>query len=90
MGQNSRTYCLWRINMNKKLRHQDRVLNYIKEFGSITSAECFTELGIIDLPKKICLLQDEGYVFKKEPITQKNRYGDSTTYKRYSLAKEVS
>ena len=51
--------------MNKKLRHQDRVLNYIKEFGSITSAECFTELGIIDLPKKICLLQDEGYVFKK-------------------------
>ena len=38
--------------MNKKLRHQDRVLNYIKEFGSITSAECFTELGIIDLPRK--------------------------------------
>lgn len=83
------TYCLWRINMNKKLRHQDRVLNYIKEFGSITSAECFTELGIIDLPKKICLFQDEGYVFKKEPITKKNRYGDSTTYKRYSLETEA-
>lgn len=71
--------------MKKKIRHQDRVLQYIKENGSITSAECFTNLGIIDLPKKICLLQDEGFVFKKEPITKKNRYGDSTTYKRYSL-----
>ena len=71
--------------MKKKIRHQDRVLLYIKENGSITSAECFTKLGIIDLPKKICLLQDEGFVFKKEPITKKNRYGDSTTYKRYSL-----
>ncbi|XHB95614.1 helix-turn-helix domain-containing protein [Lactococcus garvieae] len=57
--------------MNKKLRHQDRVLNYIKEFGSITSAECFTELGIIDLPKKICLLQDEGYIFKKNLLKRK-------------------
>lgn len=71
--------------MKKKMRHQDRVLQYIKENGSITSAECFTKLGIIDLPKKICLLQDEGYVFKKESITQKNRYGDLTTYKRYLL-----
>ncbi|XHB96272.1 helix-turn-helix domain-containing protein [Lactococcus garvieae] len=43
----------------------------MKEFGSITSAECFTELGIIDLPKKICLLQDEGYIFKKNLLKRK-------------------
>ncbi|MBK0029225.1 helix-turn-helix domain-containing protein [Lactococcus sp. S47] len=71
--------------MKDKMRHQDRVLEYIKEHGSITSFECTLELGIIDLPKKICLLQDEGFQFKKESITKKNRYGNSTTYKRYSL-----
>ena len=75
--------------MKKKMKHQDRVLQYIREHGSITSAECFTELGIIDLPKKICLLQEEGYEFLKEPITKKNRYGDLTTYKRYSLLEAV-
>ena len=74
--------------MKKEIRHQDRVLNYIKKHGSITSAQCFTDLGIIDLPKKICLLQDEGYEFVKESISNKNRYGDVTRYKRYSLKKE--
>ncbi|MFK4900628.1 hypothetical protein ET006_05280 [Lactococcus garvieae] len=73
----------------KKMTHPERVLQYIKEFGSITSAECFTVLGIIDLPKKICILQDMGYEFEKQSITKKNRYGDSTTFKRYSLKGEA-
>ena len=71
--------------MRKKTTHQDRVLKYIEEHGSITSFECVTELGIIVLPKKICNLQNMGDIFNKENITKKNRYGEPTTYKKYSL-----
>lgn len=67
---------------------QDRVLQYMKEFGSITSAECFTELGYIDLPKIICDLQDKGHAINKKLIYKINRYGDKTHFKRYSLAQE--
>ena len=51
----------------------------------ITSAEAFTKYGVMDLPKRICELKAEGYAFKIEPVSAKNRYGKAVTFNKYTL-----
>ena len=69
------------------MTQKDRVLKYLNDFGSITRAEGFTELGIVELPARICELQRDGYQFSRETVSAKNRYGDVVTFTRYSLRK---
>lgn len=65
---------------------QTRVMDFIKQNGSITSLDAVLNLGIMDLPKRICELRDAGVKFNKKRETSKNRYGESVTYMRYSFA----
>ena len=69
------------------MTQKERVLRYLNEFGSITRAEGFTELGIVELPARICDLQRDGYEFNRETVSAKNRYGEDVTFTRYSLRK---
>ena len=66
----------------------EMVIQYIKDFGSITSREAFTDLGIARLASRIYDLTQIGYEFDKETETSLNRYGDPTHYARYSLRKQ--
>lgn len=61
------------------------ILDYLKRFGSITSYEAYTDLGITQLGARIDNLQKEGYVFKKKTIVKKNKFGKTTRFKEYSL-----
>lgn len=63
----------------------ERILDYIKRFGSITSYEAYIDLGITQLGARIDNLQKKGYTFKKETIKTKNRFGKPTRFKKYSL-----
>ena len=67
------------------MTQRERVLKYLEDFGSITRAEAFTELVIVELPARICELERMGYSFKKETMFGENRYGDKVTYTKYSL-----
>ena len=67
----------------------DKILKYLKDFGSITAYEAVIDLGITQLAARLCELQDRGYVFNKKMETGKNRYGEKTHYIRYSLKGEV-
>ena len=71
--------------MDRKVTQRDRVLQYIKDFGSITSWEAYSELGITQLGARIFELKDRGYNFEKERVNTKNRYGDQTHFDRYRL-----
>ena len=51
----------------------------------ITSAEAFMKYGIMDLPKRICELRNDGYAFRISPVQKKNRYGKTVTFNRYTL-----
>lgn len=73
--------------MAKKITQRDRVLQFMNEHGSITAYEAFTEIGCTQLSARICELEAEGYVFDKELIKTKNRYGDNTHYYRYRIAR---
>ena len=69
-----------------KIAPKDRIINYIREFGSISSWEAYADLGITQLGARIDQLKKEGYEFKSEWESNTNRFGEKTEYKRYYLA----
>lgn len=68
-----------------KTNQKDRIINYIREFGSISSREAFIDLGISRLGARIFELKQEGYKFKEKWESANNRYNEKTEYKRYYL-----
>lgn len=73
-----------------KTSQKERILNYIQEFGSISSWEAYADLGITQLGARIDQLKKEGYEFTTEWETKKNRYGENTMFKRYRLADMIT
>ena len=63
----------------------ERILDYIDEFGSITQLEALRDLGIMRLASRISDLKRNGYPIKSEIETVKNRFGENSHIKRYSL-----
>lgn len=63
----------------------DRILRHFKDYGSITSLEAMQEYGIMRLASRISDLRRLGYAIRKTTETSKNRYGEPTSYARYSL-----
>ena len=72
-----------------KTTQKDRILQYIREFGSISSWEAYQELGITQLGARIDNLKKEGYQFRTEWERGTNRYKDKVDYKRYYLVDDV-
>lgn len=68
-----------------KIPQKQRVIDYMNKFGSISSWEAYSDLGITQLGARIDQLKKEGYRFKTEWESSKNRFGDKTDYKRYYL-----
>lgn len=73
-----------------KITQKDRIINYIREFGSITSWEAYQDLGVMQLGARIDQLQKEGYVFKTKWEHKKNRYNEDVSFIRYYLADMVA
>ena len=63
------------------------VLDYMEEFGSITSIDAFRDLGITRLSAIVFNLKEEGHDIDKVIETGKNRFGNRTRYARYSFGK---
>lgn len=67
------------------MKQTERIVEYIRRFGSISSREAFNDLGVSRLSARISELKDEGYEFDDKWETSKNRYGDAVSYKRFSF-----
>ena len=64
----------------------ERVLQYIKDFGSINPAQAFLDLGCYRLGARIYDLRHKhGYSIKKTTVIAKNRYGEAVIYAEYRL-----
>lgn len=68
-----------------RLTQCEMIIRYIKEFGSITTLQAFRDIGCTRLASRINDLKNQGYKFKDEFVTSKNRYGATVSYKRYYL-----
>ncbi len=70
------------------MTQEERVLDYMKQFGYITSLDAFSDLGITRLSAKIFNLKKQGYEIIDEQMKAKNRFGETTYFKKYMLAEE--
>ena len=61
----------------------ERILKYMDDFGTITSAQAFYDLGVACLPRRISDLKQMGIEIESETRTGKNRYGEHTHYSVY-------
>lgn len=66
----------------------DKIVNYIKEFGSITPLDAFRDLGITKLATRISEMRRNGQVFNQQYEKGKNRFGETVYYMRYFLPPE--
>lgn len=64
-----------------------RVLNYINQFGSITTWDAFKDLGCTRLSEYIRQLRQE-LPIEDEWGESINRYGEKVQYKRYWIKKK--
>ena len=64
----------------------ERVLQYIKDFGSINPAQAFLDLGCYRLGARIYDLRHKhGHSIKKTTVSAKNRYSEAVSYAEYRL-----
>lgn len=73
-----------------KINQRQRIINYIREFESITSKDAYNDLGITQLATRIKELKELGYEFRTEWESSKNRFKEPVSFKRYYLADIVS
>lgn len=66
---------------------KNRILEYMKRYGSITTWEAFADLGCTRLSEYIRQLRQD-YVIEYTWIKVKNRYGELVEYKKYRLGEK--
>ena len=67
------------------MTQKQAIINYIKDFGGITSMEAYFDLGITQLGARIFELKEDGYSFDKSTIKKLNRYGKKIAFSKYTL-----
>ena len=62
-----------------------RVLEYIREFGTITQLEALRDLGVMRLASRVSELRKKGHDIAGEMITVENRFGEKCQVKQYRI-----
>ena len=70
------------------MTQEQRVLEYLKDFGSITSWEAIKEFGATRLSAIIYNLRNRGYNITSRFSSAKNRYGDKVQFAIYELKEQ--
>lgn len=63
----------------------EKVLEYMKKHGSITTMEAFMHFGITRLSARVFELREKGYMINSDPVKVKTRDGEKVTVARYTL-----
>ena len=73
-----------------KVSQCDKIIEYMKKYGSITQAEAYIDIGCFRLASRICDLKRKGYQIKCEMIKVKNRDDEEVQIAKYSLVGVVN
>ena len=66
----------------------DKVLEYMKTFGSITQLQALQDIGCMRLASRNTDLRYQGYAIGRRIKTSKNRYGESVSFAEYYLEED--
>lgn len=72
-----------------KVNQHDRILQYMRDFDSITTLDAFRDLGITKLTTRISEMRRMGINIIGTPETVENRYGDKCHINRYRLEEQL-
>ena len=67
------------------MTQKELIIKYMEDFGSSTTIEAFTDLGITKLTTRISELRKDGFIIASKKIDKKNRYGKPVKFNRYWL-----
>jgi hypothetical protein len=67
------------------LTQTEKILRHLRDRGSITALEAMEDYGIMRLASRVSDLKRSGHMIHREMIGGKNRYGEPTSYARYTL-----
>lgn len=71
--------------VDHKPSQNERIIDYINRFGSITQLDALRDLGVMRLASRISDLRRLGYPITSTIEHVKNRYGEKCHIKRYSM-----
>ena len=71
-----------------KITQCQRIIDYMRRFGSISTIEAFNDLGVARLASRIHDLKGQGYNIVSEVGTAKNRYNETVHFAVYKLKEE--
>ena len=71
--------------VDHKPTQNQRILDYMAEFGGITQLEALRDLGCMRLASRISDLRRLGHNIKSERVPVTNRFNETCHIKRYSL-----
>ena len=63
----------------------ERVLEYMRDFGSISPLDAIRDLGIYRFSARIFDLKEQGHRVNTTITSSKNRYGETIHYAVYTL-----
>lgn len=68
----------------------EQILEYLRQFGSITPVDALREFGCMRLGARIWdLIHKHGHLITKKMEKSVNRFGREVVYARYTLVKEA-
>lgn len=73
------------MSEHRKPTQNQRIIEYMKEFGSITQYDALRDLGVMRLASRISDLRSLGVAIVSKTVAVKNRYDETCYIKRYSL-----
>lgn len=71
--------------VHHKPSQNERIVKYMRDFGSITQLDAMRDLGVMRLASRVSDLKRCGYRISSEWVKVKNRYGETVSFKRYRL-----
>lgn len=71
--------------VDHKPTQNQRILDYMEQFGSITQLDAMKDLGVMRLASRISDLKRSGYPITSEVETVENRFGEKVHIKRYRM-----
>ena len=66
----------------------EKVLAYMRQFGSITQLQALQDIGCMRLASRISDLRYQGYAIGRRMKTSKNRNGDDVYFAEYYLEED--
>ena len=77
------------MSVEHKPTQNERIIDYLNQFGSITQLQALSDLGIMRLASRVSDLKKLGYPITSRMETVKNRYGETCHIKVYFRSSNI-